>query len=197
LANEDLIKRAVKLLIYNNRSDLVDGLSFAGTDLAISQITRTVLTVGRLPGLHLAVVCPSWEEHANAYVPGGSSIRYSHAKKQIEAEYEIEVHSALDASPSGGEAVEKYLQQFENAQAAFDTFVARLANLFRDNETIPPETGSFTIELLPKDGTANDRRIAKESRTGWYADGAGIPIATLWDILRFRVGTCGEPDPLT
>lgn len=197
MANEDLIKAAVKKLIYDNESDLVSGLSFAGTDLDIWQITQSDLTKGIGSNLHIAVSCPRWVENANASVPGGSSIKYSHAKKTVETEYDIELHTSIEATVSGGEAPEHYLQLMETAQEAFDTFIARLGNLFRDNETIPPETGSFTIELLPKDGTANDRRISNESRTGWYDDGEGNTIATLYSILRFQLGTCGEPDPLT
>lgn len=196
MANPDLVKGAIKQLIYDNQSDLVDSLSFADYDLDIGEITRSALTVAVASHIHIAVVIPRYSERTDARVPGGSSIAYAQAKKTTLAEYEVEIHVTIEASRSPGEATENYLQPFETAQIAFDTFMSRLINLFRDNETIPPESGSFTIELLPKDGSANDRRVDAESRTGFYEGDGGDRFGVLYDILRFRIGTCGEPDPL-
>lgn len=188
------IKAAIKKLIWDNGDTLVTDL-YQGTErLVIQQITTTELTNAFSSGITMSVVCRKWSEVCRAAVVGGNSVSYANAKTVKVAEYDIEVAINMMAHVSPGEDGD-YVQPFEEDQALFDLFVARVVELFRDSETITPVSGSYVIEIVPKEGREYDRRIDGESQTGFREDDGDNIYALLREVLRFKVQTCGAPSP--
>lgn len=189
------IKSAVLKLIKDNEASLVNGLASDGLDKDIKQFTRSVLTRARIPYM-VGVVCPEMDEYADMSNLVGHTRTYAAAKNRLEARYSIEVHVSDRAQQRSSEEPGGTIEHFETDQEMFDTFVGRLAELLRENETIPPETGSYTIEVLG-DGSANDRKIRISDRSGYYPSGfgSGNPVAVLYAVVRFTVSVCGQPRP--
>jgi hypothetical protein len=110
--------------------------------------------------------------------------------------YEMEIHVTDYAQIQGGEETGTPWELYEKDEQAFDTFVARLMELFRINTNIPPESGSFTIEVEGNGGNT-DREIIRRDFHAFGEDADGSPLAGLYTVLSFKIRTCNEPAALT
>ena len=122
---------------------------------------------------------------------------YAHvATKPFTSEYYLALHVVDFATVQSGEIEGGDYERYETDVETFETFEARLVDLFRLNTAIPASTGDFTIEVYG-DGGAQDRRIDGRDLSQRYTDSSGAEHELLYSVISFRVGTCGEPYPLS
>ena len=192
--NPHIILRSIKNFIRAYDDDLVDGLESSGTLKEIRQIS-TSRSTRMEQRIFIGVVFSDGSESYDA-TQVGQSIRYENVVTQTaDNSYSIEVHIGDYAIQQDGEGPASEYELFETDTETFWTFVSRLARLFREYASIPSSTGSFVIEVYG-DGSTEDRRIGVRDLSQTTVDAQGQERAVLYAILDFRVGTCGEPNPL-
>jgi enolase len=193
--NRNVIKRSIKAFIRENEDDLVDGLSSGGTPKRIAQITTAHGTEAR-QRIFIGIECATWADYVDATQFGGV-ISYAHvATKAFTAEYYLGLHVADYAVVQRDEVEGGDYERYETDTETFETFCARLVDLFRKETAITASTGNFTIEVFG-DGGTQDRRIDGRDLSQRYTDNQGVQHELLYELISFRVGTCGEPYPLS
>lgn len=191
------IRRAIKAFIRTYESELVDGLESSNIPKKISQILLSRVEPKQKQGIAIGITSPRSARYFDAESSGGNTIRYSYiASGRSTNEYFIEIHVRDYAQRQAGETVGGTYEPFEKEEETFWEFMGRLEDSFRKYTAIPPESGSHTIEVYGN-GSQRDREISAEDLSQRYVDSAGSEEYILYGILRFQVGTCGEPNALT
>lgn len=191
--DEGLVKDALCKLVDDNKAGLVGGLSVGGEDLAIRQISPSILTPAELP-ISIGVHSPRNTEFYDAVIMGGNTLRQSQQSKNKKVHYDIELHISDQARYASGEGPGEDSEKFVTHNRAFDTFVARTVQLLRDNAYISPLSGSWKIEVLGYGGS-EDRRIERDNWHQWTEDANGVRSAIFYSVLKFTIETCQEPSP--
>jgi hypothetical protein len=194
--NRNVIKRSVKAFIRLNEDELVEDLESGGRPKRIAQITTAHGTEPR-QRIFIGIECATWAEYVDATQYGGGGVSYAHvATKPFVTEYYLGLHVVDFATAQAGEGEGRDYERYETDTETFETFEARLVDLFRRTTAIPASTGNFTIEVYG-DGGAQDRRINGRDLSQRYTDPSGAEHELLYSVISFRVGTCGEPYPLS
>jgi hypothetical protein len=182
-------RRSVKQFIRTYRDELLEGLESNNEPLYIARCTTSRITPQTVSGNGIYIGIVPGQDGARSFFDAtqlGTSISYTQATSLPETViYDIEIHTGMYANIQSGEETGGDYEPFEVDTETFETFTARLVDLFRKYTTIDAETGSYTISVYG-DGGENDRliRAAGESRR------------TLYWVFYLRLETCGETTPL-
>lgn len=191
--NKHLVKKAIKKFITDHESELVNGLTAGGSDKRIGTITTSRFTPFKHP-ISIGIECTDWTESYDATMLG-SSIAYDKlTDENPNTVYTIELHVGDFAQVRTGEVDMGDVEPYETDTETFETFLSRLVRLFRKYTTIPPVSGNWRIEVYG-DGSKTDRRIDGRDQSVRFSDGGKV-YAALYEVITFKVQTCGEPDPL-
>lgn len=197
MANTIAVKRSVKEFIRQYESELLTGLLGDGGSKRIAHISTTRGQPTGETWIYIRIDIPTWSEFYDGSAVG-SSVRYSvQTQTQAIIEYDVDLHIWDYAQMSGGEQPGGDYEPFEKDTETFETFIARIADLFRKYISITPEDGSdYTIEVKGV-GSARDREIRGRDFSQRVTDSqAGVTSELLYHTLHFTLRTCGESRPL-
>lgn len=188
--NPYLVRRAIKAFIRSHEDELVSGLESGSRPKAIGQIT----TARGTPALQRIFIAIVDTEGLEVYDDRDTNtVRYSTIVAGTpENTYQIQVHVGDYAQRQTGESTGGDYEAYEKDTEAFETFVSRLQDLFRKYTSIPPESGSWTIEVI-----GDGKRIRGQDFSQRVTDDAGAIHEALYRILYLQIRTCGEPRPLS
>jgi hypothetical protein len=193
--NDDLVKAAIKKLISDNSAALVAGLTAGPHAKVIGQLTTSRYTVPTIP-IFVWIDIPRSYEHYDAEELGNAlSAEYVVNRARRINWYDVELHIGDYASTRTGEKIGGSSEQFETDVATFEVFVKRLAQLFRTNYQFQSVATDFTLEVADGGNPSRARPIDRRDLSSYIRDAKGGVSAGLYNILSFRIETCGEPTP--
>lgn len=192
-------RRSIKQFIRAYQDELLEDLESNNEPWRIQKCTTSRLTPPSVSGngLYIGIIAGETQSYFDASQMG-TSINYERLSTSLPetARYDVEIHVGGWANIQEGEEEGGDYEYFETDTETFETFIARLVDLFRKYTTIDSETGSYTIRLFG-DGGENDRRIHGRDISIPTDESTGESRRALQWVLRLRVETCGETTPLS